>query len=235
MISIIDSLIEKIINNRILRFDEKEIPKNVFGVFVTIKRSKKDQIVDYLYDVHGCIGYWNTEYSVLDNKTIIEKMYNVGYKAYYEDSRKKYFYGLASNNPETLFEIIFMLKPENGIIIINDNGIMSNGKEFNNREYGIIVENKLIGNRATYLPEVFPDKSWKYIRESLLDKAGINSNENIIFYAYEANIIKKTIGEHKKIFQSGGIYYENEKLYYKQKAKKYKNKYLEEKNRKKIF
>lgn len=193
MKSILISLIEKTINNtekQIDKTDIEKIPKNVFGVFVTVRRP------NYSFDIHGCIGYWSEDYSLLDKNTIIEKMYDVGYSAFYLDSRRKHFKQDARYDPETVFEITFMLRPENGIMMtIDNNGVISNGRQFNNIEYGIIVDNLETRQRATYLPDVFPDKSWQYIKESVTDKAHISDNKNIIFYAYDTLIIKMNLRE----------------------------------------
>ena len=51
--------------------------------------------------------------------------------------------------------------------------------EFNNIEYGIIVEDSS-GNRATYLPNVFPNKSWNYIKDSLMSKAGTKQKSKFL-------------------------------------------------------
>ena len=80
-----------------------------------------------------------------------------------------------------LYEITFMLNP---VIEIVD------GRDFNNIEYGIIVEDAS-GNRATYLPNVFPNKSWSYIKNRLILKA--HSTHSSKFYAYKCIVYEKHI------------------------------------------
>ena len=56
------------------------------------------------------------------------------------------------------------------------------------------------GNKATYLPDVFPDKSWQEIRDHLVQqKAGTSLDNNIKFFAYKTFDIKSTIGEALKL------------------------------------
>ena len=66
-----------------------KIPKNVFGVFVTIKRSVK--LTKYPEDIHGCIGYWSPDYSILTRKQIVSHIIDVSHSALYTDDRRKYF------------------------------------------------------------------------------------------------------------------------------------------------
>ena len=41
----------------------KYLPKNAFGIFSTIRRAHKIQT--YPFDIHGCIGYWNNNFTNL--------------------------------------------------------------------------------------------------------------------------------------------------------------------------
>ena len=81
--------------------------------------------------------------------------------------------------------------------IDNNSGIIIDTKAiFNNDHQGLIVEetdnNK---NRATYLPGVFPNKSWEFIKNSLIQKAGI-TNSKIKFYAYDCKIYSMCIADY---------------------------------------
>ena len=56
------------------------------------------------------------------------------------------------------------------------------------------------GNKATYLPDVFPDKSWQENRDHLVQqKAGTSLDNNIKFFAYKTFDIKSTIGKALKL------------------------------------
>ena len=155
-ISIINLLIQYILYKKNVSFEQislLEIPLNVFGVFVTIKRSDKQKLLYWPYNIHGCIGYWDKNYKILDNKKIINKILEVGESAYYNDSRRTYFNLPAENDINTEFEITFMLKPlylvKNGEIIINS----TNKINFNNTDYGLIVQDNLSGECATLFTE----------------------------------------------------------------------------------
>lgn len=163
-----------------------QIPKNSFGVFATIRRSIK--LPNYPEDIHGCIGYWSPDYKVLSQKEIISHLMDVSHSAMYNDNRRKYFPPIETD-PDTIIEIDFMLEP---LIPINEsNGHLPNGELFKNSKYGLIVEGKNKLQRATYLPNVFPDKTkWLKLKESLISKAGVSNtsnssnNSNNNFFAY---------------------------------------------------
>ena len=204
-ISIIDLLIQYILYEKNIPLEEidlSEIPLGVFGVFVTIKRSEKQKLLYWPYNIHGCIGYWDEKYNILDNKTIINKIFEVGKSAFYNDSRKKYFNLPAEKDIWTEFEITFMLKPlyivENGEIFINS----TNKPKFNNTDYGLIIQDIITGERATYLPKVFENKSWDFIKSSIKEKAGVTNSDNLLFYAYKAKVISKNIDQFLK--KNGG-------------------------------
>ena len=169
-----------------------KIPKNVFGVFVTIKRSVK--LTKYPEDIHGCIGFWSPEYSILTKKEIVSHIIEVGHSALYNDERRKYFSPIETDL-DAIIEIDFMLHP---LYNVNSkNGYLNNGELFHNSKYGLIVEENN-GSRATYLPHVFPDSiEWEKLKASLISKAGIVSNttnkigvKNVKFLAYSITQIK---------------------------------------------
>ena len=156
---------EKII--KLLNKNKHKIPNNAFGVFATIRRSIK--LSTYPEDIHGCIGYWTPDYSILKKKDLISHLMDVTQSALYNDDRRKYFPPI-EEDLGAIIEIDFMIKP---LIPINEKtGILETGELFKNSEYGLIVESKY-GSRATYLPYVFPDKTkWQNIKQSLISKAG---------------------------------------------------------------
>ena len=132
----------------------KQIPKNAFGVFATIRRSVK--LPKYPEDIHGCIGYWYPDYKVLSQKEIITHLMDVSHSAMYNDKRREYFPSIETD-PDAILEIDFMLQPL--ILIDESNGTLPNGELFKNSKYGLIVEG-YNGNQkkhATYLPNVFSD------------------------------------------------------------------------------
>jgi AMMECR1 domain-containing protein len=211
-ISLIDGLIDNLFNKKNIettQIDKSQIPANSFGVFVTIKRSDKQKLNEYPFDIHGCIGYWNSNYKIIDKQTLIEKTFSVGNSAFYNDSRRNYFNSNAESDLDTKIIITFMLTP---VYSISDGMMLIENKltSFDNEIYGLIVEDKISGNRATYLPKVFSDKSWDYIKSSLEKKAGISESKYLLqrieFYAYETIIIQKTL---QNIYKKDGGYIDN--------------------------
>lgn len=192
---ILDITILNIFNLPILGIIKSgQIPDNLFGVFVTIHRFNK--LKTYPYDIHGCIGYWDTNYKTLSSKIIYDKIMTVSKDAMYNDNRRLYFPPIETDLLSTI-EINYMQKPlykiEQSTGFIPELGIY-----FNNNKYGLIVDNGT-GNRATYLPKVFDKITWNEIKKSISSKAGINQSSNnlstqkTIFYAYKTKTIKKTI------------------------------------------
>ena len=171
-----------------------KIPENAFGVFVTIRRSVK--LAKYPEDIHGCIGYWSSDYSKLTRKQMVSHILDVSHSALYTDDRRKYFPSI-ENDLDAIIEIDFMLQPLYNVN--NKNGILENGDKFINSIYGLIVESNN-GSRATYLPHVFPDSiDWNKLKESLILKAGIRTNtinntlKNVKFLAYSIIQIKEKL------------------------------------------
>ena len=172
------------------------IPLNTFGVFVGVERSDAHKLSKWPENIHGCIGYWDPNYKYLDNKTIIEKIIDVAYDSTWTDDRRKYFKHLIYVDLYAKYKIYYM---KNKIKKINsDTGVIIETNEiFDNKKYGLIVENtKDKKQRATYLPDVFPDESWAAIRSSLLGKASISNANDVIFYAYDCDIYSMTIADY---------------------------------------
>ena len=172
------------------------IPDNTFGVFVGIERSKAHELAEWPINVHGCIGYWDPAYQNMDKKMILEKIITVAYDATWIDRRRKYFQHSIYVDLYAKYKIYFMLSPIKKIN--SETGLIEGTSElFNNKKYGLIVEN--ITNqsqRATYLPDVFPDEDWAYIKKSLVGKASITDNSNTIFYAYSCDIYSMTLADY---------------------------------------
>jgi hypothetical protein len=169
---------------------EKDIiqyfPENVFGIFSTIRRY--NTIDTFPYDIHGCIGYWDNNFDLLPKNVLYEKLLQVSYNSLWYDNRKNYFDNI-EYDPFSFQELDFMLKP---IYNIDKNTgiIVELNKTFSNKLFGIIIQSKSLYNRATYLPEVFPDKMpWTELLLSIKNKANI-IDENYDIFAYKIHQIK---------------------------------------------
>ena len=172
------------------------IPNNAFGVFVTVHRDELPKDSTYKNNVHGCIGSWTNDLNIINNNTyrfdvmskdnIIKSIKDVAYKATWDDNRRNYF-DTIYKDAYSDYEITFML---NDVHEIDTNGFIRTL----NSNYGIIVTD-INNKRATYLPNIFnEEKDWNYIKNSLLSKAGINSN-SFQFFAYDTQIHSKKIYE----------------------------------------
>lgn len=163
----------------------KHFPKNVFGVFTTVRRANK--LKSYPKDIHGCIGFWNNDFNNLSNKSLYDHLLRVSHDSVWEDRRNSFFEPI-EREPETILEIDFMLNP---IYSINQTTGMISGinKRFSNKRFGIIIQSRT--QKATYLPNVFPDEAWTDIVESIKQKAGITS-DNFELFAYKIHQIKST-------------------------------------------
>lgn len=160
-------------------------PKNVFGIFSTVRRARK--INSFPIDIHGCIGYWDINFNNLKKSEIYKNLLRVAYDSVWKDSRKKNFPSIETE-PETMLELDFMLNP---IYKIDKNSgiIIKLNKEFTNKDFGIIIQTMDKSQKATYLPHVFSNISWKDIVLSLKKKANITSN-NFELFAYKITQIK---------------------------------------------
>lgn len=166
--------------------------KNCFGIFVTIKRSKKQQLLEYPYDIHGCIGRYDINpNNILDNETILNNIISSAKSAVYEDDRSKYYKEPLFLDSDATIELSLMKTP---LLDINNINGLINGeltKPFNNEEYGIIVINETTNKTATFLPKVFnKNTSWDDIKKHLLEKANIESG---IFKAYKIEKYEKKL------------------------------------------
>lgn len=164
---------------------QNSLPNNAFGVFSTIRRYKK--LNEWPIDIHGCIGYWDNNYNTLNKKELYKYMFQVSYDSMYNDDRKNYFDSI-ENDPWSNIEIDFMLYP---VYDIDNNGFITDlNEKYDNNKYGIIAEDQF-SNRATYLPNVFDNISWKELESSIKNKAGVKNN-NVSLYAYKVKQLKKS-------------------------------------------
>jgi AMMECR1 domain-containing protein len=176
--------------------------KGYFGAFVSVKRSTK--LDSYPFDTHGCIGYWSNDYQELRD-FLISKIAMVARQATNHDDRKTYFTDDLTEDSNAEYIVYLMKLPV--MVIDTASGIMENGQKFNNKDYGLIVQGQS-GNRATYLPEVYPDQSWTNIKKLLEDKAGntgpswaqdptrsqgLQGYPGQAFYAYQCDIYSTSI------------------------------------------
>ena len=190
-------------------------PKNVFGVFSTVRRAHK--IKSYPIDIHGCIGYWDTNFNTLNKITLYNNLLRVAYDSVWTDNRNHYFTPIETD-PETALELDFMLNP---IYSINKNSgiIIELNTIFTNTKFGIIIQTTDKTQKATYLPNVFPNISWKNMIISLKNKANITTNDFELF-AYKItqikskfiNILTSEIFTYSCIFNFSRILIDNIKL-----------------------
>lgn len=180
--------------------------KYIFGFFVTLKRGHSDtrKVFRMIEDtqhacVQGCMGHWNNNFKkYLDSQIIVSKIIGLVKTIRNSDSRYRHFVRFPlKNDLDAHISITFMIAPLYSIDI--QSGYLKKEatiEEFNNRDYGIISE--LNGQRATYLPHVFPDKNFHEIKKSLLQKAGISlvRLSNINFYAYDCCIYDCRLNKH---------------------------------------
>lgn len=179
---------KKIFNNEDENNIIKKMPKNTFGVFTTIRRSHI--LHTWPIDIHGCIGYWNSNFNKLNQTDLYYNLLRVSYDALWNDNRKQYFDSI-DNDINSYLEIDFMLQPIYNIDK-NTGKIIELNKSFDNKKFGIIIQNFDKTSKATYLPNVFPNMSWKKMITSIKNKANINNDEYNVF-AYKIKQIKTKI------------------------------------------
>jgi AMMECR1 domain-containing protein len=163
------------------------VPLRSFGVFVTARRARP--LPKHPEDIHGCIGYWSPTYQEESRDLLLEKACEVGYKAFWEDSRREAFSRNILQEPDSFCEIDFLMLPV--VPVDSMSGRLAiNNKPFDNGSYGLIVEG-MDRKSATYLPGVFPQMPWKVLKQSLLEKANSLAGR---FYAYKIRQLKIPIG-----------------------------------------
>lgn len=172
--------------------DISAIPKHTFGVFLSIERSGKYLINPSNNNIHGSIGYWNPNYHDLDKNTVLDKIKKVANDSAWKDVRNDNFKYSLYCDMTTIFKIYFMLNP---IQRVSENGTIKK-ENFNNKKYGIIAENPTNPNQSvTFLPAVFPDKDWDFVKEMLVKKGGFYSNK-LDFYAYQCEIFSMKVTDY---------------------------------------
>jgi len=159
-----------------------EIPNKCFGIFVTVKRSDSQSLDEYPKNIHGCMGYWSDEYNELNKEEILSQIKRVSRKSTFKDKRKDYFIKPIEEDSFATYELHFMKTP---LIEINKTtGMLSNDEKFDNSKYGLIAIGE-DGKRSTYLPNVFINKKWDWIKKNLIKKSG--SKGECSFKAYKTD------------------------------------------------
>jgi AMMECR1 domain-containing protein len=174
---------KKLIDN----INYSELPSNAFGIFSTIRRSQK--LNSWPTDIHGCIGYWDSNFNTLNKQKLYDNMIRVANDSMWNDERRTYFNPIETD-PNTLLELDFMMNPIYKIDKTNGQ-IIDLNKNFTNKTFGIIIQSTKTNQRATYLPNVFPNISWEKLLESIKQKSGITNNYFEV-YAYKIQQIKST-------------------------------------------
>ena len=127
---------------------------------------------------------------------ILDKVYSSAHS----DSRKNQFDTPLIDDYNGYLKIALLKLPLYEIDYASGRISELNNQVFKNDKLGFIMDKN--GNKATYLPDVFPDKSWQEIRDHLnmvQQKAGTSLDNNIKFFAYKTFDIKSTIGEALKL------------------------------------
>lgn len=160
-------------------------PREVFGVFITLTRSIT--INKWPENIHGCLGYWEKDYQVMDKRILENKIMQLAYDTAFKDSRKEYFPPIYSD-PDAEIKISYMLLP-----------LYEVDGSFDNSRLGVIYDNGK--ERATYLPGVFSDQiPTRNIMKSLKEKSGTRHNDKGEFFSYKTLEISKSLYE--SIFSS---------------------------------
>ena len=77
------------------------MPKNAFGVFVTVKRNNK---------VHGCQGYWDPKFAKLEPSNLYDHLLQVAHAAMWLDDRRFNFAPIETET-KIIIEIDYMYLP----------------------------------------------------------------------------------------------------------------------------
>lgn len=173
--------------------------RDSFGVFCTVRRDPP--LLDWPFDIHGCIGEWEHQYRPRDPATLVDSMASCSRSAFYTDTRRSYFPTSVEREPEATVEVTLMMlpvmniDPRTGRITSGDSGVSSS--TYDAQEQGLIVQSHDYES-ATYLPRVFPAGiSWRALSRSLLQKAGIDHQETSVeFLAYN------TIDQESSLFSA---------------------------------
>jgi len=168
---------KKICKNQAL---EEYVPQNCFGVFSSIRRPNGG--------IHGCIGYWTSDFRELSPAGVIDHLQMVSARSVYDDPRRLNFSAL-EKDPLTQIELDFMMTP---LSKLEQKDFLS----YNNEQLGLIVQTKNGLKKATYLPGVFPQSmDWENISKSLKRKAGISEQEDATFFSYRITQAKQTYAD----------------------------------------
>jgi hypothetical protein len=162
----------------LLKPNVNTLPTNAFGVFTTVRRHQT--LTKWPEDIHGCIGYWDSEFKAISPTTLYDHLLRVSHDAIWTDSRRTYFSPI-EQDPQSHLELDFMMLPLSPINA--GTGKLPNKKPFQNDTYGLIIQQASTGKKATYLPKVFHNKTWPDLLASIKEKASIEGDDYEL-YAY---------------------------------------------------
>lgn len=158
-------------NTRLLGEALLSFAPDVFGIFATIERGAQV--------VHGCQGEWSLPEGPKSGEEWVFVCKDVAKRAARHDSRNRD--NLRKDVSATL-TLSFMLKSS----VTEVKGDESKGEGFDPVTFGLIAVGPN-GERATYLPGVFPSTSpWSYVRDSLVrEKLGYTGDiDTVRFMQY---------------------------------------------------
>lgn len=161
---------------------QKHIPP-CFGVFTTVYRAQK--IDTWPGDVHGCMGFWNPDFSSMSPRQIYTQTSKVSYKATWKDNRRHHFRKPLYEDAYSSYHVQYMLEPIYHVDTTTG-WIPELEIPYNHESFGLIVQDT-DGRRATYLPKVFENTTWKDIQERLMKKADV-STPSYTCYAYTTQV-----------------------------------------------
>lgn len=172
-----------------------------FGIFVSFERSPLHRLRSNTDYVHGCIGDWVNTFERMEPTKIVNVIAKVAYDACWNDSRGELFKESIYTDMNGQCKVYFMLEGVRRIDIETGKIHSNNGniaEYFDNDIFGVIA---VSGNkRATYLPGVFSEnaRSWKMIRDSILQKASIiaDKNSSLELFAYKCSVCAMKILEY---------------------------------------
>lgn len=165
---------------------------NPFGVFVTIERNRDQRGA---HTVHGCLGNWTPTYNAMTASKVVQLAQQLVQDARYRDRRRYQFEVDVDEDVSTVVDVNIMNLPLMPVHRDTGDFVGSSGT-FDNNKYGLIVDYGT--QRATYLPRVFTNESWSFIKESLLKKANLGNlgnlgnvkEDTIRFFAYRTHSVR---------------------------------------------
>jgi hypothetical protein len=151
-----------------------------FGVFAGVTRSPAHAIAQWPQNIHGSIGYWDRDFKPVEPAALCVHTHHVAREAVTADDRRKFFPDLLTD-PGAVLDVKFMCLPIRDID--PRTGMFADGLLFDNEQWGLLVQRNS-GGGATFLPGVYKHTAWDAIKNHVLSKANLESDEHARFYAY---------------------------------------------------